>query len=74
MKSSLENHHKFCLCINLKDDTNIWLRSPNHDKVTTLSNKYYEKIFLDRWSHGGKKRKEKNNDLFSFTTFLLRVH
>jgi hypothetical protein len=37
-----------------------------------LSDEEYEKVFLDRWSHVGKKDKESTKGLFSCENFYYR--
>ena len=40
----------------------------------TLSNGEFEKILLDKWSHGENKDKERTKSLFSCEKTILQVH
>jgi hypothetical protein len=44
------------------------------DKMNALSDKEFEKVFLDTWSHVVKKDKKNTNDLFSCDNLILQVH
>jgi hypothetical protein len=59
--------------MNLKKDVKTWWNSLSYDKKA-LTNKKYEKYFLDGWSHVVKKDKKRNKDLFSRDVFILHVH
>jgi hypothetical protein len=65
---------KFWVGMNLRGVATIWWNLLNYDKVKALPDEEYEKVFLDRWSHVGKKDKESIEGLFSCTNFLLQVH
>ena len=57
----------------LRDDAAISWKSIDIDEMLKLPDEEYEKVFIDRWSHG-KKDKESTRGLFSFRNFLLHVH
>jgi hypothetical protein len=65
---------KIWLLVNSIRDVAIWWKLLTHDKMKALPDKEYENVFLDRWSHVGKRDKESTKCLFSCTHFLLQFN
>jgi hypothetical protein len=49
-------------------------KSLDSSKMMALSNKAFEKLFLDKWSHAKSKAKESTKGLFSCGNSILQVH
>jgi hypothetical protein len=46
----------------------------DYKEIRTLSNGEFEKMLLDRWSHGKNKNTESTKGLFSCDKSILQVH
>jgi hypothetical protein len=60
--------------MNLRDDASIWWNGVQSEEIHALSNKEYEKIFLDKCSHAKIKDKDCTKGLFSCDNSILQVH
>jgi hypothetical protein len=58
----------------LQGDAAIWWKSLDYKEMMTLSNGEFEKILLDKWSHGENKDTERTKSLFSCDKSILQVH
>jgi hypothetical protein len=58
----------------LQGDAAIWWKSFDYKEMMRLSNEEFEEIFLDKWSHGENKDKERTKNLFPCEKFILQVH
>lgn len=58
----------------LEDEAVIWWMSLDSDFLKTCLPKEILKLFLDKWSHNGKKENNKHKGLFSVGISLLQVH
>jgi hypothetical protein len=69
LKSSRQEHWKALVNLYLQGDALIWGNS-----LMALSNEEFEKLFLDRCSHVGKRDIESIKGLFSYGNSMLQVH
>ena len=60
--------------LNLTEEADRWWRSLGIKQLDDLSDKEFEKLLLDRWSHARKQDKEKHVGLFPTGISLLQVH
>jgi hypothetical protein len=60
--------------LKLQGDASIWWKSLDYKEMMTLSNGEFEKISLDKWSHGKNKDTERTKNLFSCDKSILQVH
>jgi hypothetical protein len=58
----------------LQGDVVIWWKSLDYKEMMTLFNGEFEKILLDKWSHGENKDKERTKSLFSCEKSILQFH
>jgi hypothetical protein len=58
----------------LQGDAAIWWKSLDYKEMMTLSNEEFEKILLDKWSHGENKDIERTKSFFSCDKSILQVH
>ena len=73
-KSTWEANWPHWVALKLQGDAAIWWKSLDYKEMMTLSNGEFEKILLDKWSHGGNKDKERTKSLFSCEKSILQVH
>ena len=55
--------------LHLQGDATIWWNSLNYRKMMALFDEEFEKLFLEKWSHG--KSKEIRKGLFSCGNSIL---
>jgi hypothetical protein len=58
----------------LQGDATIWWNLLDYNMIRTLSDKEFEKVFLDRWSRAGKRDTKCTKGLFSCGNSILQVH
>jgi hypothetical protein len=73
-KSAWEDNWPHWVDLKLQGDAAIWWKSLDYKEMMTLSNGEFEKILLDKWSHGENKDKERTKSLFSCEKSILQVH
>jgi hypothetical protein len=73
-KSRWEDTWPHWVDLKLQGDAAIWWKSLDYKEMMTLSNGEFEKILLDKWSHGENKDKERTKSLFSCEKSILQVH
>ena len=74
IKSLWENIWQIWVWMNLRDDARIWWDIINSKEIHALSNEEFEKVFLSRWSHVGKRDTKSTKGLFSCGNSILQVH
>ena len=73
-KSVWEDNWPHCVDLKLQGDAIIWWKSFDYKEMMTLSNGEFEKILLDKWSHGENQDKERTKSIFSGEKDILQVH
>jgi hypothetical protein len=56
--------------MNLRDDASIWWVGFNSKQIQALSDKEYEQVVLDKWSHNVKRNKKITRYLYSCDNIL----
>jgi hypothetical protein len=74
IKSAWEDTWPHWVDLKLQGDAAIWWKSLDYKEMMRLSNVEFEKILLDKWSHGENKDKERTKSLFSCEKSILQVH
>jgi hypothetical protein len=74
IKSAWEENWPHWVDLKLQGDAAIWWKSLDYKEMRTLSNGEFEKILLDRWSHGKNKDTKSTKGLFSCGKSILQVH
>jgi hypothetical protein len=65
-------HH--WVALKLQGDAAIWWKSLDYEEMMRLSNVEFEKILLDKWSHGENQDKERTKSIFAGEKSILQVH
>jgi hypothetical protein len=73
-KSTREDNWPHWVDLKLQGDAAIWWKLLDYKEMMTLSNGEFEKILLDKWSHGKNKDTERTKGLFSCDKSILQVH
>jgi hypothetical protein len=60
--------------LSLEGDALIWWKSLKYTQIMELSDEEFENLFLDRWSHVGKRDTKSTKGLFSCGNSILHVH
>jgi hypothetical protein len=72
IKSAWEENCPHWVDLKLQGDAAIWWKSLDYKEMITLSNGEFEKILLDKWSHGENKDKERTKSLFHVKNLYYR--
>jgi hypothetical protein len=72
IKSAWEDTWPHWVDLKLQGDAAIWWKLLDYKEMMTLSNVEFEKILLDKWSHGENKDKERTKSLFSCENLYYR--
>jgi hypothetical protein len=67
------NQWKNRVWLSLKDDVMVWWYEVKSEAIHALSDKEYENLFLDKWSHAKIKYKDYTKGLFSHGNSILQV-
>jgi hypothetical protein len=74
MNSKYPGSWKVNIYTHLRDETLIWCDSFNLSEIFKIIDEEYERIYLDKWSHGIENYTKSTKCLFSRDNFLLQVH